>query len=285
LGNALFAGGNAVGIRFSNRELDPLWGSGLRFALTALIFAALVAGMRLAFPRGRALVGGLLYGVFNFAGASGLAYLAFVEIQAGLGQTILALVPLFTLLLAVGWRQERFTAAAAIGTALALVGVALMARAPIGESVSPLAFAAALGSALCFAQAAVLIRRFPSVHPVTMNGIGSAVGAVILIAGSFVVGESAALPGDAETWAALAYLVAVGSVLVFLLYLYVLGSWDASRAAYVFVLIPFVAVIASAWLDDEQIRLSLVFGGALVLGGVYVGALRPSRIARTRISR
>ncbi len=29
---SVLAGGNAVGIRFSNRELDPFWGAGLRFA-------------------------------------------------------------------------------------------------------------------------------------------------------------------------------------------------------------------------------------------------------------
>jgi hypothetical protein len=28
---SLLAGGNAVGVRFSNRELAPLWGAGLRF--------------------------------------------------------------------------------------------------------------------------------------------------------------------------------------------------------------------------------------------------------------
>ena len=61
---------------------------------------------------------------------------------------------------------------------------------------------------------------------------------------------------------------------VFLLYLYVLGRWAASRAAYSFVLIPVVAVVLSAWLDDEPIGWSLVLGGILVLGGVYVGALR-----------
>jgi hypothetical protein len=31
------AGGNAVGIRFSNRELAPLWRAGLRFALAAAL--------------------------------------------------------------------------------------------------------------------------------------------------------------------------------------------------------------------------------------------------------
>jgi drug/metabolite transporter (DMT)-like permease len=42
------------------------------------------------------------------------------------------------------------------------------------------------------------------------------------------------------------------------------------------VLIPFVTVLLSAWLDDEPIRLGLALGGLLVLTGVYVGALRPA---------
>jgi hypothetical protein len=34
---SVLAGGNAVAIRFSNRELDPLWGAGLRFLLAATL--------------------------------------------------------------------------------------------------------------------------------------------------------------------------------------------------------------------------------------------------------
>ena len=45
-----------------------------------------------------------------------------VPVQAGLGQILLALVPLATLLLAVLWRQERVRGAAFIGTFFALVG-------------------------------------------------------------------------------------------------------------------------------------------------------------------
>ena len=70
-------------------------------------------------------------------------------------------------------------------------------------------------------------------------------------------------------------LVIAGSVGVFLLYLYVLRHWPASRATYAFVLIPFVTVLLSSWLDDEPVGAGLVLGGLLVLAGVYVGALRP----------
>jgi drug/metabolite transporter (DMT)-like permease len=279
--NALLAGGNAVGIRFSNRELDPLWGAGLRFGLAAIVLCALMAALRLALPRGRALVGTLLFGLFNFSGAFALAYFALVELHAGFGQIMLALVPLATLLLAALWRQERLRIAAVGGTLLALMGVALLSRAPVRESVPPLSLLAALGSACCFGQAAVLVRRFPQVHLVTMNAVGMAAGAGLLVAGSVLAGESRELPRHAETWGAIGYLVAVGSVAVFLLYLFVLRNWAASRAAHVFVLIPFVTVLLSAWLDDEPVGTGLVLGGLLVLAGVYLGALRPERAPAT----
>jgi len=279
--NALLAGGNAVAIRFSNRELDPMWGAGLRFSLAAVLLFGAMAAMRLAFPRGRALAGALLYGLFQFGGAFGLAYYALVRVQAGLGQTLLALVPLATLLLAVLQRQERLRTAAVVGTLLGLGGVSLISRDPLRESVPLLSLLAVLGSVLCFAEAAVLVRRFPPVHPVVMNAVGMAAGAAVLIAGSAIAGESLEIPERAATWVALGYVVAVGSVVVFLLYVFILQRWTASRAAYVMVLVPFVTVVLSAWLDDEPIRAGLVLGGFLVLIGVYVGALRPARVEMT----
>ena len=128
---SVLAGGNAVGVRFSNRELAPLWGAGLRFLVAAALLVAVMAALRQPPPRGRALTGALLYGVFNFGGAFALAYYGFVQVHAGLGQTLLALVPLATLLLAVVQRQERLRVAAVVGTLLALAGIAVMSRAPL----------------------------------------------------------------------------------------------------------------------------------------------------------
>jgi len=271
---SVLAGGNAVGVRFSNRELEPLWGAGLRFTLAAALLLALMAALKLTLPRGRALTGALLYGALNFGGAFALAYYALVQLHAGFGQILLALVPLATLLLAVLQREERLRRWAVVGGLLALAGVALMSRAPVRDSVPLLSVLAALGSAFCFAEAAVLVRRFPRVHPVTMNAVGMATGAVLLLIGSLLVGEPISLPEQTETWVALAYLIVAGSVLVFVLYLVVLRQWSASRAAYTFVLIPIVTVALSTWLDDEPIGTGLLLGGLLVLAGVYVGALR-----------
>jgi drug/metabolite transporter (DMT)-like permease len=131
-----------------------------------------------------------------------------------------------------------------------------------------------MGSAVCFAQAAVVIRRFPPVHPVTLNALGMATGALMLVIGSILFGETIELPERGATWAAIAYLVVAGSAVGFVLYLVVLQYWAASRAAFTFVVIPVVTVLLSAWLDDEPIGVGLLLGGSLVVAGVYIGALR-----------
>ncbi|HEV3478405.1 MAG TPA: DMT family transporter [Gaiellaceae bacterium] len=274
LAMSVLAGGNAVAIRFSNRELDPLWGASLRFVLAASLLAAVMAVLRLTPPRGRALAGALLYGAIGFGGAFAFAYYGLLHIHAGLGQTLLAIVPLATLFLAVLQRQERVRAGAVVGGVLAVAGIAVMSNATLKEDVPVLSLFAVLGGALCFAQAAVVVRRFPPVHPVVMNAVGMATGAVLLLAGALLARESYELPQRSETWLAIAYLVPVGSVLVFVLYLVILRYWEASRAAYEFVLIPVFTVALSIWLDDEPLGLGLLLGGPLVLAGVYVGALR-----------
>lgn len=277
---SVLAGGNAVGIRFSNRELDPLWGAGLRFVVAAAVLLLAMVVLRLPLPRGRDLSGTALFGVLNFAGAFALAYYGFRELHAGFGQILLALVPLATLLLAVAEKQEVFRWAAATGGLVALAGIVVMSQGALRDSIPLLSILALVASALCFAQAAIVIGWVPGVHPVSMNAVGMGAGAVVLILGSVVTGESQGLPKLAETWAALAYLVAVGSVVVFVLYVLVIKNWGASRAAYSLVLIPPFTVLYSVWLLDEPVGWELVAGGALVVAGVYIGALRGTHAPR-----
>jgi len=278
----ILAGGNAVGVRVSNRELDPLWGAGFRFLLAASLLAVVMVVMQLAVPRGRALMGALLYGALIFGGAFSFAYYALVRIHAGLGQTLLAFVPLATLLLAVLFRQERLRVASIVGTLVSAAGIALISGLSEPETVPALSLLAVLGAILCFALATVLVRRYPSVHPVATNTVGMAAGAAILLVLALVFDQAIVLPKESATWLALSYMVVLGSGPVFVLYVVVVRLWGASRAAYTFVAIPVVTVLLSAWIDDEPVGAALVLGGVLVLAGVYIGALRPDADATTR---
>jgi drug/metabolite transporter (DMT)-like permease len=265
---------NPIAVRFSNRELDPIWGAGLRFAAAALMFATITVLLGLALPQGRTLQGAVLFGLLNFAGAVGFAYYAFVRVHAGLGQVVYALVPLVTLLLAALQRQERLHAGAIAGALFALAGVTVLGANALRETVPLSSALALLASLLCLSQGAVAIRRFSPVHPVTLNLIGCTTAALVLIPLSLLSGETLAVPEETETWIALGWVVFVGSGLMFMLYLVVLTRWAASRAAYVFVVSPLLTIVLSAWLDDEPVGAALVVGGFIILVGVYLGALR-----------
>ena len=244
------------------------------------MFAAIMALVRPPAPRGRTLGGAVLFGLLNFAGAVGFAYYGFVRIHAGLGQLVYSMVPLVTLLLAALQRQERLHARSIVGALFAVAGVLVLAQGALHESVpldSALAF---LASLLCLSQGAVTIRQIPPVHTVPLNLIGCLTAALVLIPAAALSGEELALPRERNTWLALTYVVFVGSGLMFVLYISVLRRWAASRAAYVFVVSPFLTVLLSAWLDDEPVGAALVLGGAVILAGVYLGALRPLPAAR-----
>ena len=274
---AVLAAGNPIAVKFSNLELDPFWGATVRFTLAAVLMLIVMAVLRLPFPRGRALLGAVLYGTVNFGLAFACLFYALVELGAGFLQALLGVVPLAALLLAVAQRQERLRASAFIGSLLAFIGIVLMSRIAIGDSISLTSVLVAMGAALCLAEGAVLVRIFPPEHPVTLNAVGMTVGAVILFIGSLIAGDSLNIPTLQATWLAMAYMVVIGSGVVFVLWVYVLKRWDASRAAYNFVLVPPIVLFFSNLLLDERVGVELVFGGLLILVGVYIGALRPQR--------
>jgi drug/metabolite transporter (DMT)-like permease len=100
-----------------------------------------------------------------------------------------------------------------------------------------------------------------------------AIGGPLLLGASGLIGESWALPSETETWVAVSYLAVIGSVGLFGLFLFVLRRWSASGTSYATALIPVVTVIVGSLLASEVITLTMVIGGAIVLVGVYIGAL------------
>lgn len=274
VGVSVLASGNAVAIRFSNRELDWLWGAALRFILAAVVLVFLVLLLKLPRPRGRELQGALIFGALGLAGAFTLTYWALQTIQAGLAQTLLSLVPLATLLLVGAARQERITGSALAGAIIATVGVSIMVLRPSGQVLPVLPILAMIGAVLCVAAATIAVRRSPTVHPLAMNCVAASTAAGLLLGGSLLAGQRPTLPDQPQTWVAVVYLAVIGSVAVFTLQLLVLKYWSAARANFAFVLIPLLTIALSAWLDAEPVGLGLIVGGTFVVLGVYLGALR-----------
>jgi len=273
---AVLAGGNAVAIRVSLRELDPWWSAALRFVIAAVVLAGVVVTARMDWPTGKERRGAIVFGLLGQAIPFALFYYALRSTPAGLSQTLLSLVPLATLLVAVVAHQERLTIAAVAGSLVAAAGVAVTAWGGGRTTISGANLLAILGGVLAMAVATVVVRRFPPVHPVAMNALAAPVAAAAFLFSAVVAGDHLVVPSLGATWIAVLYVAIGGTVGVFSLQLLVLKHWSASRANFVLVVVPVVAIPLAAWIDDEQVGPSLLVGAALIMAGVYLGALRRS---------
>lgn len=272
-----FGGLNGVGIRFVVHELPPFWGALLRYLPAALILFLLSFLLRLRLPTGRSLLGAAVFGVLSFGVSFGLIFWGLQEVPAGMGQVIGALGPLLTLLFAVFHRQESFSWRTFWGALLAVAGVVIVFTDQIRADIPLIYLLALLVATVSNAEASILLKKYPISHPIPTNAVSLVTGSVVLILISLLVGEAHPLPQLPATWYALLYLITLGTCVVFVLAVFVLKRWKASTTSYVWVLLPFVTITASALLDNEKITTALISGGALVLLGVYLGVLSKPR--------
>jgi drug/metabolite transporter (DMT)-like permease len=269
----VIGGSNIVAVRFSNQELPPFWNATLRFAGAAAIFFAIVALRRTPLPRGRAVWGPVLYGVFGGGASYALAYWALAQVNAGVAAVVLALVPLMTFFLAIAHRLETFSARGLVGALVAAVGIGLIFRDQLAAEV-PLAPLLALLVATAFiAESAIVVKFFPRVDGFMTNAIGALVTVFMMLPLSLLAGEPRGLPTLGATWIALAYLIVVGSVVLFFLFLHILERWTASATSYALVLSPLVTIAVGAAVTGETVTAAFLAGGALVGLGVYLGAI------------
>lgn len=279
-GLVVIGGANAVAVRFSNLELPPFWGAAARFALAAVIFWAILLFRRVALPRGRSLTGSILYGVLSVGASYALLYWGLVEVQATVAVVLLSLGPLITMLLAVAHGLEPFRLRGLVGSLLALVGIVVGIGIQFGGSVPVPSLLALLAGVVCIAEGSVVYKYFPSAKPLPANVVAITTGAGILVLISLVAGEAWFLPSDPATVTAFSYLVVIGTVGLFYLYLVVLSRWTASATSYAFLLFPLATIVIAALFTDERVSWGFAAGAVIALAGVWIGAF--SGTARKR---
>jgi drug/metabolite transporter (DMT)-like permease len=273
----LLAGGASVAVRITYGELPPFYSGAARFALAGLIFWVLLFIRKIPFPRGQALLGAVLFGTLSVGLAFTFIAWGLVETPASTYQVLMALVPLLTIFLAFLHGVERIRWQGLLGSLLAVGGIAVVVGGASGEGLSLPHILAIIAGAACLAEAGVIVKKFPRSHPIAMNAIAMTIGAFILGTLSLITNEKWVIPTQVDTWLAFGYLLIFVTVIVFLLYLYILGRWTASGTSFGFVITPLVTIVVATSITGEQITLSFVAGGVLVLAGVLVGALLPSK--------
>jgi drug/metabolite transporter (DMT)-like permease len=276
-GVVLFGGMNGVAAKQLLQELDPFWAGVMRFAVAGTIMFAVVIASRVSLPRGRSLLGALIYGALGFGVTLGLVFAGLRDAPASTAAIFLALTPLLTIVLAVIHRQEKFQVQSLLGSLIALAGVAVIFADQLSADI-PLSslILLALG-VLALAETGIVVKMIPKSDPRATNAVALPFAALLLLALSIAVGETWALPSEPATWLAFAYIATLGSVVLFALFVYALERWTASAVAYNDLLIPLVTILIATILTGERLSPTFVIGGAVVVAGVFVGAFLTAR--------
>ena len=273
----LIGGTNFVAVRFSNRELAPFWGAGLRFAVAGAILVAFATWRGIRLPLGASFPGVAVLGVLNFGIAYALAYWGLLQAPSAMAATFVALVPLMTFFMAAALGMERFRWGGLAGGLIALAGVTIVFIDQLRATVPPATLLALFLQAVAVAGSTILLKRLPRADPIGTNAVAMLCGAAFLLMAALVARETPTLPSRVEVWAAFVYLVTLGGIGLFIGLVFIVLRWTASASAYVTVLFPIVTVAVGAILAGELVSAQFVAGAFLVMVGTYVGALVGAR--------
>ena len=268
----VLGGSNSVAIRFSNQELAPFWGAFVRFFFAGVVFWLIFLGRRMSLPGRRDVAVIALNGFLSTGVSFALLYWALQKVPVSFATVVISTSPLFTLLLAVLHRLEKFRVQSLLGGLIAIAGLTVVVNAqPGGRDLLPGITGLIIG-ALVAAEGNVIFKMYSlKSDPVIINAVSMTSGAFFLGAASWLAHETHVLPSTPLVWGAVLYLILGGSVVMFYMFVYVLSRWKASSASYAILFFPLVATLLAAWLAKETVSLAFILGAAMVLAGVWFG--------------
>lgn len=270
--------GNFLTSAYALREIPPLLFTALRFALLAL---PLVWFLRRPAPGQwpRLIAASLAVGVLHF----GLSFIA-LRLAGDLSSPAIVLqsyVPMAALL---GWAVlgERFGWRTGLAIALSFAGVLVLGFDPLVLD-RPAALVAMLASALFLAVGTVLMKPLRGLNVWSQQGwmaVLSVLPLLLLSAWWEPRGVELARMAGPVAWLGVVYSAFVSSLLGHGLYYVLVQRHPVAQVTPWLLLVPVLAVALGVLVWGDRPGPRLLIGGAMVLGGVLMIALRA--IARSR---
>ena len=283
-------GGTWIAGRVIAQELSaPLAVAALRFVVAGLVVGGvmLVAGGGIPLPKDRqewGLVWALgFFGIFLY----GLCFFFGLQhIPAGRGALVVALNPVVIVLLAWAIGKEGMNRRKALGSAIALAGCLTV----IGNG-DPLALLQGtvgigewliLGCVLSWAAYTFIGWR--------ATGHFSALATTLYasFSGAFLLGLAALVQGDIalsawswRVWSSMLFLAVFGTAIAYTWFTAAVQQLGAGHASVFINLVPVFAVLQAAVLLDERLGLPVLFGGLLVIAGVWLTTVQKTTLEKT----
>ena len=258
--------------------VPPAWAVTWRFALAALgmFLLAAVRRERLLLSREGMLLA-LPMGLFQFFANFQFVYQAEHFITSGLVAVLFALLMVPNALLARVFVKAEISGRFIAGSAVALVGIALLLlheyrAAPAGGAAVLTGIVLTCGAILSASIANVMqaAERARRQSVVVLIGWAMVFGTIADALYAWVTAGPPVFDSSPRQLAGLAYLAIVGSVVTFPLYFALIRDWGPGKAAYNSVAVPVVAMALSTFFEGYQWTLLASGGAVLAMIGLLI---------------
>ena len=273
-------GSTYLAIALVVETMPPLLSAGVRFVIAGLMVLAWCT-LRGAFrgerraerPGLREWSDATIVGVFLLLGGNGMVMLAEERIPSGVTALLVGTLPIWLALMDGIVTRRGVSRLVVFGLVAGLAGVAILVV-PGSDlaAVEPIGAAMAVGASVSWAVGSLYARQGRQPHnQLVATGMQMLCGGVALVLGGVALGELTRV--DPATFSrdsllALAYLVVVGSLVGFTVYMWLLQNVATSTVGTYAFVNPVVAVLLGAIFLAEPITLRTLIAAAIIVGSV-----------------
>lgn len=273
----LIWGSTYLAIRVVLETLPPFTMAGTRFVVAGTLLASFALLRGAARPTRAQWGTALLLGGLLFLGGNGAVVWAEQRIASGLAALLVAIEPLWVVLLQARSGAGRPGGRAVAGVLLGIAGLVVLVgpwNLGAGERVDLTGSVVVVAGSLAWAIGSLAGRTAKLPEPPAMAAATQmlAGGALLLLAG-LLSGEPARIAWSAvslRSALALLYLALFGSIVAFTAYLWLLRHVSPAMASTYAFVNPVVAVVLGAWLGAEPLTPRLLLAGLLIVGAVVL---------------
>ncbi|WP_338556560.1 EamA family transporter [Erwinia sp. E_sp_B04_7] len=259
---------NNVAIKWGLLDLPPLFLTLMRFVVVALI---LVPFTRVNRQQLRYLVPlAFTFGFMHFS----LLFVGMKYTDAGTGAIVVQLGTPFAMILAMVILKEKLTRVQMAGIAVSLTGVVVLAGSPTIPAWWVLCLL--LCSAAGWAISNMLVKKSPSIRPLTMTGWLSFLAIPIVGLASFLL-ESDQIHSLVHStwrgWFGIFYSAIFSSIIAYSLWYWLLRSYNVNLIMPYSLLTPVLAVIMGVLVLGDSMNMFKVTGALLVIAGTAIAVI------------
>lgn len=276
---ALIWGSTWYAIQFQLGSVSPLWSVAYRFTLASilLLFFCIIRKHNLKYNL-KTHIGIAIQGLLMFCLNYILFYLGSSYLISGVIAVIFASIQIMNIINSRIFLKHPITVPVIIGAFLGLSGLVLVFTSELtriyphhantlsGQLIGLLICLIASLSA-SFGNIVSVFNQKKHIPILQNNALGMLYGAVFTIIIAIIFKQKPTMSWTVSYISSMLYLIVFGTIVAFSVYLKLLSNIGPGRAAYLFVVIPVIALTISSIFEDFQWHVSTIIGVLLIIFG------------------